>query len=372
MRYTAGAGAPWTDACQVPVRLSGQDDWTYLSVPIVVRALDPQPELHTASLTVGPGETATFDLRLLTTWQLREDWSSIAYALDYDGAAFEVSLSGSTVTVVGSDRAVAGAEEAAVVTVTSHPGVAPARLILRVGAAPSTLPQGGSVSQQCSQAAGTSCTIPVIGAAGEVNPLPRTPLELIDVRATGACADVVVPGRLGIGGHRHLGADAPGGSCTAVFSRSGRTGQAHERRARRTLVLDLQGFPQTPASVSQTGFADGDSHAPRRPGRRGARRIPALSGFVIRSDGADRGALRRRRRLPGDQRTQRRAAHLRGLRGRTPSASRAPACGPIAWAYDPPAGTGSVAAARSSPTATAASSRSRSTASIRSGRARSR
>ena len=81
----------------------------------------------------------------MTTWQLREDWSGIAYALDYAGAAFDVSLDGSTVTVVGADRAVPGAEEAAVVSVTSHPGVAPARLILRVGAAPSTLPQGGSV-----------------------------------------------------------------------------------------------------------------------------------------------------------------------------------------------------------------------------------
>ncbi len=30
VRYDAGAGAPWADACQVPVRLAGQDEWTYL------------------------------------------------------------------------------------------------------------------------------------------------------------------------------------------------------------------------------------------------------------------------------------------------------------------------------------------------------
>ena len=77
VRYDSGAGAPWVDACLVPVRLDGQDDWTYLSVPILVRALDPQPELRAGSMTVGPGETATFDLRNMTTWQLREDWDGI-------------------------------------------------------------------------------------------------------------------------------------------------------------------------------------------------------------------------------------------------------------------------------------------------------
>jgi hypothetical protein len=35
------------------------------------------------------------------------------------------------------------------------------------------------VQQQCSQASGTSCTIDVIGAAGEVNPLPSTPLQVV-------------------------------------------------------------------------------------------------------------------------------------------------------------------------------------------------
>ena len=309
VRYSAGAGAPWTDACQVPVRLSGQDDWTYLSVPIVVRALDPQPELHTASLTVGPGETATFDLRTLTTWQLREDWSSIAYAASYDGAAFDVSLSGSTVTVVGSDRAVAGAEEAAVVTVTSHPGVAPARLILRVGAAPSALPQGGSVVQQCSQATGTSCTIPVIGAAGEVNPLPHTPLELIDVRATGACADVTFQVASASAVTATWAQTSPGGSCTAVFSVQDAQGRRTNAERDGRLVLDLQGFPQTPASVTQSGFADGALTLRVDPGD-AARGLPGTVRVRHPLRRAGRGALRCRRRLPRDQRAQRRAAHV--------------------------------------------------------------
>ena len=55
VRYDSGPGGPWADSCQVPVRLEGQDDWTYLSVPIVVNALDPQPVLRAGSMTVGPG-----------------------------------------------------------------------------------------------------------------------------------------------------------------------------------------------------------------------------------------------------------------------------------------------------------------------------
>ena len=186
VRYDAGAGAPWADACQVPVRLDGQDDWTYLSVPITIVPLDPQPELHPASLTVGPGETATFDLTRMTSWQLREDWDGIQYAFEQAGGAFEVTQEGSILTITGADTAVPGAEDVALVSVTSHPAVPPARLILRVGAAPSTLPQGASVTQQCSQAAGSSCVITVVGGPGEVNPLPRTPLEVVEVRADGS------------------------------------------------------------------------------------------------------------------------------------------------------------------------------------------
>ena len=179
VRYDAGAGAPWVDACQVPVRLAGQDEWTYLSVPILVRALDPQPELRAGSMTVGPGETATFDLRDMTTWQLREDWAGIEYAVDYSGAAFDVSLNGSIVTVTGADRAVPGAEEAAT-GVGDEPqrrrtGASdPARRIGAVDAPAGRLAleavQRGS--RQLVRDHGSSAR------RAKSNPLPRTPLEV--------------------------------------------------------------------------------------------------------------------------------------------------------------------------------------------------
>lgn len=286
VRYDAGAGAPWSDACLVPVRLEGQQEWTTVSVPIVVTALDPQPELRAGSMTVGPGETATFDLRAMTSWQLREDWDGIAYGVAYDGAAFEVSQNGSIVTVTGADRAVPGAEEAAVVSVTSHPAVAPVRLILRVGAAPQALPQGGSTTAQCSQAAGSSCTFTVVGAGGEVNPLPRTALELVDVRPTGACVGI----RFSVASPTVVTAswapDAPGATCTATFSLSDAQGRRTNAERDGRVLLDLQGYPRTPASVTQTGYADGALTLRVDPGE--ARlAYPGLSGFVIRSGGAE-------------------------------------------------------------------------------------
>ncbi|MDQ1172736.1 hypothetical protein QE430_001043 [Microbacterium testaceum] len=285
VRYDAGTGSPWTDSCQVPVRVAGTEDWTIVSVPVGVVARDPQPELRPGALTVGPGETEMFDLRNMTTWQLgREDWDGILYAVDYSGSAFDVRLDGSTVTVVGDDRAVPGTEKAAVISVTSHNAVAPARLVIRVGAAPSTLPQGGTTSEQCSQASGKSCAIDVVGASGEVNPLPRTPLEVVGVRAAAACTGVSFAVASDSAVVASWSDDAPGGTCSASVTlrdAQGRT-TASTRDAR--VVLDLLGYPRAPASVRQTAYADG-SLTLRVDAGEARRAYPALSGFVVRYGG---------------------------------------------------------------------------------------
>ncbi len=184
------------------------------------------------------------------------------------------------------DRAVPGSEEAAIVSVTSHPLVASARLILRVGAAPSTLPLGGSAVQQCSQAAGTSCTITVIGVGGEVNPLPGTPLEVVDVRSTGSCAGVGFRVASPTSVEATWAADAPGATCAASFSV--RDAQSRVTSAERDgrLLLDLLGYPKAPASVSQTAYASGSLTLRVDPGE-ARQAYPALSGFVIRSGGQD-------------------------------------------------------------------------------------
>ncbi|GAA1861339.1 Ig-like domain-containing protein [Microbacterium koreense] len=286
VRYDAGSGAPWVDSCRVPVRLDGQDEWTYLSVPIVVQAREPQPILRAGSVTAGPGETITHDLRTMTTWQLRDDWDGLAYDIDYGGTSFEVSLDGSLVTVTGADRAVPGTDEAATISITSHGDVAPVRLILRVGAAPSTLPQGGVAAQQCSQASGSSCTVTVIGAAGEVNPLPRTPLEVVDVADAGSCVGVTFSRASATTITASWTADAPGATCTAAFSVRDAQGRIANGDRRGSLLLDLQGYPKAPASLTQVGYGDGSLTLGVDPGNARAA-YPALTEFVVLADGVE-------------------------------------------------------------------------------------
>ncbi|MEV4687183.1 Ig-like domain-containing protein [Microbacterium sp. LWH3-1.2] len=343
VRYVAGAGAPWVDACQVPVRLTGQEDWTYLSVPIVVRPRDPQPELRPASITVGPGETATFDLANMTTWQLRPDWDGIVYATEHSGTAFAVTQEGSVVTVTGADRAVPGSEEAVLVSVTSHPSVSPARLILRVGAAPSTLPQGGSVVQQCSQAGGPSCTIPVIGAGGEVNPLPRTPLEVVAVRPAGACAGVSFQVASATSITASWTTDAPGATCTATFSVRDAQGRVTNAERDGRVLLDLLGYPKSPASITQTAYAEGTVTLRIDPGEARSA-YPALSGFVVRTGGQEVARCGADGVCPpipapnGEQRTY--DAWGVNAVGESKAGVRT-----IAWAYDAPLAPASVTAA---------------------------
>ena len=343
VRYDAGLGAPFTDACTVPVRVAGQDDWTYLSVPVRVRALDPQPELRPASITVGPGETVTYALADMTTWERQIADTRITYQIDFVSSTFALRVEGGFVTVTAADRAVPGTEEAALIGVTSHEGVAPARLTFRVGPVPSVLPQGGTTAAQCSQAAGSSCEVQVIGAPGEINPLPRTPLELTSVRATGACVGITFQVASPSSVLATWAADAPGATCTAAFSV--RDAQSRSTNAERdgSLLLDLQGYPRGPASLRQTDYEDGVITLGVDPGE-ARQAYPALAGFVIRYEGQvvancnPAGVCPQIAAPNGEER--RYTANAVNAIGESAAAATA-----TAWAYDAPAAPREVTAA---------------------------
>ena len=190
---------------------------------------------------------------------------------------------------LGADRAVPGSEEAAVVSVTSHTAVAPVRLILRVGAAPSTLPQGGSVAQQCSQASGY-----VVHDLGDRRRAVRsTRCRALPSPWSPRSADRCVrrselPGRVR---RRSVvaswSADAPGATCSASFSVQRRAGATHERRARRHACCwtcratrrrpQACRRPPTPTEQLTLRVDPGEARLA----------YPALTGFVIRSNGQD-------------------------------------------------------------------------------------
>ncbi len=341
LRYTAGRGAPWTDTCVVSARIAGSSAWTVLAVPVTVTPIDPQPVLAPASYEIAPGEVHTVDLGTLTTWQGAPE--PITYALTGQAASFDVALAGATLTLRARDDAVPSSVEAVAVEVTSHAGVAPARIALRVGAAPSALPQGGSLQQRCSQASGSSCTIDVIGAPGEINPLPSTPLSVVAVAPAGACAGVsfavVSPTRVAAS----WTADAPGATCAASFTVRDAQGRQSAAARDGRIVLDLQGYPQAPASVSQTAYANGALTLRVDPGA-AAVAAPAISGFEVRQGGAVVATCTPQGICPaiaapnGEQRTYE-ATAISAV-----GASRA-GVRTVAWAYDPPAAPARVSAA---------------------------
>ncbi|WP_306824061.1 Ig-like domain-containing protein [Microbacterium jiangjiandongii] len=279
VRYSAGAGAPWADTCVVPVKLGIQDQYTFLTVRVVVEAEIPQPVLRSASLGVSPGSTAEYDLRGMVGWAGKEDWDALQYAAMYRGDQFEVTQAGSIVSVTARDAARPGREEPVSVTLPSHPDAAAASLVLTVGPAPSTLPKGGTVVQRCSQSGGaTSCTIPVVGASGEINPLPGTPLRVVAAGGPANCAGV----SFSIAGDNAVraswAADAAGAAdCTGSFVVQDAQGRqsAGDRDGR--VILDLQGLPANPTRLDWTRYGPTSvtvrvvSDAPSYPGVEGYR-----------------------------------------------------------------------------------------------------
>jgi hypothetical protein len=250
---------------------------------------------------VGPGETHVFDLGSMTTWQGKAE--AIEYRISGAPASFVVTLQGAQLTVRGNDNAAPGTVESVSVEVTSHPGVTPARITLRVGAAPSTLPQGGQAAQQCSQASGSSCTIDVIGAPGEVNPLPSTPLQLVSVTASSACAGVTFAVASASRVVASWDGDAPGATCSARFTV--RDAQGRQTAAGRdgSVVLDLLGFPRARVDRAD-GLCRRQPDAACRSGR-GADLVPVGHGFRRPRGWPERRDVFGAGRLPGDLRSQR-------------------------------------------------------------------
>ena len=285
VRYDSGAGAPWVDACQVPVRLAGQDDWTYLSVPILVRALDPQPALKAGSMTVGPGETATFDLRNMTTWQLREDWER--HPLRPGLLGFGVRRLARRVRRDGGRRGPRG------------PGRRGGRD--RLGDEPRRRRPGAPHPPRGRRAVDPPAgriAHPAVLAGGRV--LVRRRGDRRRGRGQSAAADPSrghrrapgrrvrrreLPGRVRGIRHRHMGGRCARRDLRRDVLGARRPGPAHERGAGRAA-------PPRPARAtrrrlrasSQTAYADGSLTLRVDPGE-ARQAYPALTGFVIRSNG---------------------------------------------------------------------------------------
>ena len=281
LRYTAGMGDPYTDTCLVPVLVDGQDEPTLLPIPIVIIAEIPQPILTGAALEISPGDTATFDMSSMVSWPAGAQAREVEIAHAYGGEMFEVTRSGTTLTVSAKSReSIPGRVDSVTVSLPSDPATPAVSLTLEVGPAPSELPKGATLAQTCSQANGSSCTVTVVGASGEVNPLPDVPLELVSVTADGSCPSVTfaMEGTTAI--RASWSGDTPGAVCDASFAVRDAQGRISAGGRLGSLSIDLQGFPAAPAEVRQVSFSDGSLGLSVSPGGASSS-YPSISGFAV-------------------------------------------------------------------------------------------
>ncbi|MDJ0337797.1 Ig-like domain-containing protein [Cryobacterium sp. PH31-O1] len=284
--YTAGSDAPWTDSCTVPARIDGQEDYTQLVVPIVVEPLDPQPELRPAALTQSPGSDAVrYDLRHMVEWQGKGAVPPLAFAIDVATDQFTVTQDGPILTIGVADNAVAGREAAVTVSLSSHKEVVPAVLALKVGPAPSELPKGGTVATTCTQSSGSSCSINVVGTAGEVNLYRSTPLQLVSVTAPSTCVGVSFAVENSKNVRATWSGDTAGGVCEASFVVRDAQGKLSAGSRNGSITVDLQGYPKAPNAVAQIAYGNRSVTLSVSPGAANAA-YPALEGFNLYRNGA--------------------------------------------------------------------------------------
>jgi len=257
VKYTASEGAPYSDMCRISARVSDQDRFTLVPVPIVVVPKAPSPILRSASLEISPGASTTFDLAGMVTWPEGAAPRPVDFDFQYNGQQFVVTRIGTLLTIAANDRSVPGNVDGATVSLPSDTDVPAVSLSLRVGPAPSELPQGATVAHQCSQAAGASCVITVVGGPGEVNPLPDTPLEVVAVTPDANCPAVSFTVSSAKAITASWTADAPGATCTATYTVKDAQGRISAGARVGTLTVDLLGYPAGPAEARQVAFGDG-------------------------------------------------------------------------------------------------------------------
>lgn len=257
--YVAGREAPWSDTCSVALRLSGQETWTVVAVPITIAPLDPQAILSPISRTIRPAESDTVNLiDELVTWEGGRvgDAQALGLTASYSGTEFEVTTTAGVLTATAKANAVPGSRETVHVSATGVDGLTTA-ITLVVGSAPADAPRGATLRHTCDVSDGARCDITVTGVAGEYDPFAGATgsgLTLVSVgggdSVSCSVANVTLLSESQVSATWPSGQRPEGGECVVNFTvadAQGRTGQG-------TLNLDVHGYPRAPSSLTTSSF----------------------------------------------------------------------------------------------------------------------
>ncbi|MDM4761539.1 Ig-like domain-containing protein [Galbitalea sp. SE-J8] len=299
VRYTAGEGSPYADACAVPVRLAGQEFYTPLLVPVQVEAEAPVPLLRDASREVVPDPQLapqTLDLMSMVGWAgAKTDDANIAFTVtNPDPAVWDVHYDPATRTVsfAALGSAVSGTRGTIGIAFAGTYGSSAARGVVNlvVGATPNVQPRGGSTTVECSIATDRGdCRVTAIGLPGEYNYFADAGALTIAQLVPSVCPGVT----FSVSGRKTVSAtwsgDIDGVECTLGFVVEDPSGDHHRSTGdgNGTITWRFNGVPRAPASVRQIAYDDQRIQLTVDPGdARSA--FPALGGFDIVMDGGDR------------------------------------------------------------------------------------
>lgn len=180
--YSAGTGEPWSDFCDVEVKLSGSEEpFITLLVPIEISPLEPQPELTNQQITIVPGTSAVqiYDLINMTIWygKTDEEKSKLKYSYSGGDNIFTIDQTprgSSKLDIKAYGSAIPGTKRSIKITLDDYPKVKSANLVLVVGQLPNELPVAPTLTLDCSVALGEdACAISsaqMNGTPGAYNP----------------------------------------------------------------------------------------------------------------------------------------------------------------------------------------------------------
>jgi hypothetical protein len=269
--YRAGNGGPWSDFCDVQVKIAGSEEpFATLLVPISVIPNDPTPELRNQQLTIVPGTSSeqVYDLVSMTTWlgKSDEEKSGLPFQLGDAGDDFVIEKDGSKLTIQARGSAKPGSKKTIKISLGgSYSSTEAADLVLVVGQLPNNLPVAPTLALECSVSGGEAeCQISadaMNSTPGAYNPFPdKSALRFAPMRYTSGevvygasrtCGQLSVKtesSRLFVtwnGEPTGVKCDVPYG----VLDHEGRVGTS-------TLELTFKGIPGTVRSVSQVDYSN--------------------------------------------------------------------------------------------------------------------
>jgi hypothetical protein len=268
--YSAGTGEPWSDFCDVEVKLANSDEpFITLLVPIEITPREPQPELTNQQITIVPGESSTqiYDLINMTIWYGKSDDDKSKLKFSFNGGSdlFKISKkSSSKLEIQAYGSSAPGSKRSIKISLDDYPNTKSANLVLVVGQLPNQLPVAPTLTLDCSVADGeANCA----KSAAEMNATPGVynPYEneedlrfapfgyttgVISYESSSrACGKVTIKtleDRL----YAQWGGKPTGVKCTVpynVLDKEGRLGSG-------TLEFSFAGIPGNVSSVSQVDY----------------------------------------------------------------------------------------------------------------------